>query len=104
MARGGQRDGAGRKQGIPNRLARENIEKAEKTGTMPLDYMLAVMRNSRAGGERRDAMARAAAPYLHPRLATVEHRAGSLDMSKLTDEELQQLHKMLLRLEGESIG
>ena len=58
MARGGQRDGAGRKQGIPNRLARENVDRAEKTGVMPLQYMLEIMRNSKAGNERRDAMAR----------------------------------------------
>lgn len=100
MARGGQRDGAGRKRGIPNRFAKANIEKAEKTGILPVDYMLAVMRNSKAGNDRRDAMARAAAPYLHPRLATVEHKAEGFDLSKLTDEELEQLHKMQTRLES----
>ena len=100
MARGGQRNGAGRKRGVPNRLAKANIEKAEKTGAMPLDYMLAIMRNSKADNERRDAMARAAAPYLHPRLATVEYKAESFDVSKLTDEELEQLYRIPVRLQA----
>ena len=61
--------------------------------------MLAVMRNSKADSERRDAMARSSAPYLHPRLATVENRSEAFDVTKLTDEELEQLSKMKLRLE-----
>lgn len=100
MARGGQRNGAGRKRGVPNRVAKANIEKAEKTGAMPLDYMLDIMRNSRAGNERRDAMARAAAPYLHPRLATVEYKTESFDLNKLTDEELEQLYRIQVRLQA----
>jgi hypothetical protein len=39
---------------------------------MPLDYMLAVMRDATADQKRRDAMATAAAPYLHSKLTTVE--------------------------------
>ena len=99
MARGGQRDGAGRRKGIPNRLARANIDKAEKSGILPLDYMLAVMRNVKADSERRDAMARSAAPYLHPRLATIEHHTPSLDLTLLSDEELELLSKINTRME-----
>lgn len=39
---------------------------------MPLDYMLAVMRDPKADPDRRDAMARAAAPFLHARIAAIE--------------------------------
>jgi hypothetical protein len=39
---------------------------------MPLDYMLTVMRDPKADGKRRDAMAIAAAPYLHPKLSSTE--------------------------------
>lgn len=99
MARGGQREGAGRRKGIPNRLAKANIDKAEKSGILPLDYMLAVMRNAKADSERRDAMARSAAPYLHPRLATVEYRTPSLDLTLLTDEELEFLSKIYTPME-----
>jgi len=38
-------------------------------GIMPLDYMLAVIRDSTAAQTRRDRMAIAAAPYCHPRVA-----------------------------------
>ena len=40
--------------------------------SVPLDYMLSVMRDSAADIRRRDAMAMAAAPYLHPRLTAVD--------------------------------
>ena len=39
---------------------------------MPLDYMLSVMRDANADPKRRDAMAMAAAPYLHPKVSPVE--------------------------------
>jgi hypothetical protein len=45
---------------------------AEATGTLPLDYMLSVMRDANADPKRRDAMAIAAAPYLHPKVSAVE--------------------------------
>ena len=88
----------GRKE-IQNRLARANIDKAEKNGAMPLECMLAVMGNSKADSERRDAMAMSAVPYLHPRLATIEHHTPSLDLTLLTDEELELLSKINTRME-----
>jgi hypothetical protein len=39
---------------------------------LPLTYMLEVMRDAKADHKRRDAMAMAAAPYLHPKLSSVE--------------------------------
>jgi hypothetical protein len=45
---------------------------AEATGILPLDYMLSVMRDPNVEMKRRDAMAIAAAPYLHSKLSTVE--------------------------------
>ena len=35
---------------------------------MPLEYMLKVMRDPREPAARRDEMAKAAAPYLHPKM------------------------------------
>jgi hypothetical protein len=61
----------GRKKGTPNKRSAELI-KAMKSGESPLDYMLRVMRDSRAAPERRDQMAKAAAPYMHPRLTAIE--------------------------------
>lgn len=71
--RGGPRPNSGRPKGKPNKDRREIIEKAKKAGIMPLDYMLEVMRDKKAPQARRDAMAQSAAPYLHPKLATIQH-------------------------------
>jgi len=46
------------------------VEAAAAAGELPLDYMLRVMRDGTVDTERRDAMARTAAPYLHSRLQT----------------------------------
>ena len=40
---------------------------------MPLDYMLGVMRDPNATAKRRDDMAKAAAPFLHSKLASIEN-------------------------------
>jgi hypothetical protein len=70
MARG--RKTGGRKKGTRNRATEEARAAAAAAGTMPLDYMLAVMRDISADTKRRDAMAMAAAPYLHPKVSSVD--------------------------------
>ena len=72
MAHG--RKTGGRKKGTPNKVPSAKRQAImESGGDLPLDYMLRVMRDARADTERRDDMAKAAAPYLHPKLAAVEH-------------------------------
>ena len=73
MARGGARPGSGRKKGAANKATAEARKAALASGISPLDFMLSVMRDETADVRRRDAMAMAAAPYIHPRLASVEH-------------------------------
>ena len=73
----------GRQRGTPNkktvaRKAQEaaiaaEIEDARSRGIEPLDYMLGVMRDVTADVTRRDAMAKAAAPYRHPQLSAIKH-------------------------------
>src|SRR5271169_4736324 len=72
MARG--RKTGGRKKGSRNRATAEARAEAEATGVLPLDYMLLVMRDANADVKRRDAMAMAAAPFLHPRLNSIDHK------------------------------
>lgn len=48
---------------------------AKASGILPLDHMLAVMRDPTADVKRRDAMAAAAAPYLHAKLSPVESQS-----------------------------
>jgi len=73
MPRGGKRDGAGRKAGSLTTRTRELVEKARDAGLTPLDYMLSVMRDESFDMEKRLEAAKAAAPYMHPRLAAIEH-------------------------------
>ena len=62
----------GRQNGVANKRTREIADAAIKEGLTPLEYMLAVLRDETADPERRDEMAKAAAPYIHPRLASIE--------------------------------
>lgn len=80
--RGGKRSGAGRKAGSLTKRTREVAEKAAEEGITPLEYMLKVMRQETTHEDpkveiAREAMAfeaaKAAAPYMHPRLAAIEH-------------------------------
>ena len=75
-AHGGARKNAGRKKGtesydtkIRREATREAVEEARAEGITPLEYMLKVMRDENADDKRRDAMAAAAASYMHPRLS-----------------------------------
>lgn len=74
MAKG--RKTGGRKKGTPNkRTAGRNAAATVGPGQLPLDYMLEVMRDRRVRAQRRDDMAKAAAPYLHAKRAP-EDKAG----------------------------
>lgn len=68
MSQGGKREGSGRKKGGANLKTRKIADQAILDGDTPLEYMLNVMRDVNADIERRDEMARAAAPFIHPRL------------------------------------
>lgn len=81
---GGKRPGAGRPRGAATRRTREIADRAVADGVSPLEYMLAVMRNGDAEPARRDDMAKAAAAYIHPRLASVAAKVeGSLTLEEL---------------------
>ena len=66
----------GRPKGSRNKRTRTLIEAAQAGGQLPLDYMLTVMRDPKAPTKRRDEMAKAAAPYLHSRLASIEQHGA----------------------------
>src|SRR5438552_6647720 len=67
----------GRKKGTKNKINRRRsiASLLAAGGVLPKDYMIAVMRDPRASKERRDEMAKAAAPYFHARRAP-ENRDG----------------------------
>lgn len=66
---------------------------------MPLDYMLRVMRDAGNSPARRDAMAKACAPFVHPKLAAMEHTGkdrGPVETHKMSDHELARRAAFLL--------
>lgn len=65
--------GAGRKRGGKNAKTAAIAHRAAAQGITPLEYMLDIMRDENADPVARMDMAKAAAPYIHPRLAAVEH-------------------------------
>lgn len=73
MARGSKTGGRGK--GTPNRATAAKAAEIAASGLTPLDYMLNVLRDENIEWRRRDEMAKAAAPYVHPKLATVEQRS-----------------------------
>ena len=84
MPRGGARSGAGRKRGSVTKKTTEIAQRASEGGVTPLEYMLKVMRDSKNPlGVRMDA-AKASAPYIHPRLSSIE-----LDLKDISDEDLR---------------
>lgn len=73
MAKGGLRPGAGRKPGVRNKRTAAKVAEVEASGLTPLDYLLTVLRDEALDREARVDAAKAAAPYVHARLAAVEH-------------------------------
>ena len=81
----------GRKRGSLNKVTSEMKAAIAASGETPLEYMLRIMRDEAAESTRRDEMAKAAAPYLHPRLSSVEHTGDTEAFPKaadMTDDEL----------------
>jgi hypothetical protein len=77
-----------RKRGAPNRKTNPTNEAIDASGLTPLDYMLAVMRDTRAKPARRDEMAKAAAAYSHPQFAPI-----GADMARLLAQLLAEAAK-----------
>ena len=96
MAAGGARPGSGRKKGQRNKateIRQELFARATAEGMSPLEYLIMVMRDpSEEAGRRLDA-AKAAAPFVHPRLAAIEHSGSVATKStyECTDDELAAL-------------
>ena len=74
MPRGGARTGAGRKRGIPNKASAAKAAAVAESGLTPLDYLLEIMRDEKGEPHARLDAAKAAAPYVHPRLTAIQHQ------------------------------
>jgi hypothetical protein len=89
---GGKRSGAGRPSGAPNKATAEQRAAIVASGLAPLDYLLSVLRDESADPHERMEAAKSAAPYVHPRLASIEH--GGKDDSPI---ELKEIKIRLVR-------
>lgn len=69
----GQPKTGGRQKGTPNRATAAKAAEVAASGLTPLDYMLAVMRDENNDQAIRLDAANKAAPYIHPKLASIEH-------------------------------
>lgn len=68
----------GRSAGTPNKATAAKAAAIEASGLTPLDYMLSVLRDEgRDTAERMDA-AKAAAPYVHPKLSNVDAKVNGV--------------------------
>jgi hypothetical protein len=81
VARGGKRPGAGRKPGSQakkTKTARAVADRLAEEDMTPLQVMVTVMRRHIANGDwdKAAAIAKDAAPYMHPRRATLTHEGG----------------------------
>jgi hypothetical protein len=70
--KGGARPGSGRKKGSPNKKTAEVQAAVAASGLTPLEYLLSVMRDSNTDQKERVAAAQSAAPYIHPKLSSIE--------------------------------
>lgn len=93
MPRGGKRPGSGRKPGAATKKTREAAELILKAGITPLGYFQGLLEGTMAFDEVKFEAAKAAAPYVHARLAAVEH-SGSVGVKRATevsDDELAHI-------------
>ena len=87
-SRGAAKTG-GRKPGTPNKASAAKAAAIAASGLTPLDYMISVMRDETNPPLRLDA-AKSAAPYVHPKLSSVElagKDGGPIEHREITDED-----------------
>jgi hypothetical protein len=96
MARGGKREGAGRKAGVPGKSKAKLIEAVTATGITPLQFLLSEMRDESLPRDDRMTAAIAAAPYVHSKMPTAIVTPAAPGVSVAEDDE----HLLGLYLSG----
>ena len=103
---GGRRRGAGRPVGSLNRATREIADRAAAEGVTPLEVQLTAMREfwqrAHANGEmdvnlaeKACQIARDCAPFVHPRLASVEARIDAVGRVEVGIDLIRQEERLL---------
>lgn len=96
---GGPRPGSGRPKGAKSKttimkesVLEEVLTRAIQDETTPLEVMLTIMRDPASPAAMKFEAAKAAAPYVHPRLSQVDSRVTKVhDVAELTPEQIDGL-------------
>lgn len=99
MPQGGKRTGAGRPKGARNTKTITQSRAVKESGLTPLDYMLSVLRDETQEQSVRLDAANKAAPYVHAKLASVDHKSTdgtmspkpTIDTSKLSPSTMAEI-------------
>lgn len=101
--RGGARPGAGRPKGKRNRVHIEREREIAKSGLTPLEFMLSVLRDVQRNFEDRKWAAEKAAPYVHPKLASIEQTIGGEVHHKVVSDKPMDVDAYLASFGGGDI-
>lgn len=112
MARGGKRTGAGRPRGAASQRSKAIADRASTEGLTPLEVMLKAMRRHAEKDEwdEASAIAKDAAPYMHPRLASMQHSGPNggpiptVDLTNMSTDDLDRLEALFGPLAGSAGG
>ena len=97
MAGGGKQPGAGRPKGSRNKATTARQAKIAASGKTPLDFMIDHLRDESAPMAERIDCAKAAAPYVHPKLQATTISGGEKPIEvKLDDRELARRIALIL--------
>ncbi len=91
--RGGARKGAGRPKGAATKRSRKIADRESLNGVTPLEVMLKAMRDhyEKEEWDAAASIAKDAAPYMHPKLSSVEHSGpeGAAIPIRITQEDAE---------------
>lgn len=98
MTHGGARKGAGRPRGAATKRSRKIADRESRNGITPLEVMLKAMRvhAENEDWDTASAFAKDAAPYMHPKFASVQHTGPNggpvkIDLTNLPPDEIERL-------------
>jgi hypothetical protein len=86
--------GSGRKAGTPNKATakhREMLERMKVDTTDPMSFWISILQNPDAPYEEKKWASVQLGPFAHPKLASIEARAGG----QSHEDRLEQLHRLL---------
>jgi len=103
MARGsqpGERRG-GRRKGTPNRASVAREKEIAASGLTPLQYLTSVYRDEKAPRDMRIDAAAKAAPFVHPKLASIIHKGDAKQPVAIATISAKQYEAMARKLLSE---